>query len=43
VEYFLINFDFIKYLDQGNENETGVPQDTSIGITTVYEITSFYD
>jgi hypothetical protein len=36
-------FDFIEYLDQGNNNQTGVPQNPSIAITTFYEITTFYD
>jgi hypothetical protein len=30
-------FDFIEYLDQGNENENGVPQNPFIGIATFYD------
>jgi hypothetical protein len=30
-------------LDQGNENENGVPQNPSIGIATFYEINTFYE
>jgi hypothetical protein len=29
-------FDFTEYVDQGNENEIGVPQNPPIGIATFY-------